>query len=372
IIRSLWRELPVLIDKAVPNIDIDNSCLLRLAAVEFVEISRIGTRLRATLGGQANPDDRNAGALQCRDGGVDALDVSELPLFRLEFPRSVGRLARLCGRRVAMLLLDRRRRRWDWRGRLYRLRVRWRGRRSLLTDSLAIIVSDHHDDEFGFLGSDDLARHLRPFAIAAPIVADETGIGAMFAHDADFGLLGKSIFEPVGKPVSVRITHHHDLDRGILAQRGWRRVGVIRRLVLLDFSGPLPLLFPLVVGGGPFPLAITPVAPLAIAPEAPIGIVRLLRIRIVRLPRIRIVRLLRLLLAPAPGISPELRVGWKQKSKAQHSRCCRSDNETRRRARVRCHWSSLRVEEPVLRSTYVAAFRSVAAARPPSLRCVAL
>src|SRR6516162_11089686 len=209
-IRSLWRELPVLIDKAVPNIDIDNSCLLRLAAVEFVEISRIGTRLRATLGGQANPDDRNAGALQCRDGGVDALDVSELPLFRLEFPRSVGRLARLCGRHVAMLLLDRlplqiRRRRWEWRGRLYRLRIRWRRWRSLLTDGLAIIVSDHHDDEFGFLGGNDLARHLRPFAIAAPIVADETGIGAMFAHDADLGLLGKSIFEPVGKPVSTGV-----------------------------------------------------------------------------------------------------------------------------------------------------------------------
>src|SRR6516165_377727 len=300
-IRSLWRELPVLIDKAVPNIDIDNSCLLRLAAVEFVEISRIGTRLRATLGGQANPDDRNAGALQCRDGGVDALDVSELPLFRLEFPRSVGRLARLCGRHVAMLLLDRlpliiRRRRWDWRGRLCRLRVR--GRRSLLTDGLAIIVSDHHDEEFGFLGNDDLARHLRPLALSALIVTNETGIGAMFAHDADLGLLGKGIFKPKGKPVSVRITHHHDLDSGILARRGRWRVGVIRGLLLLDsldFSGP----FPLARGGGPFSLMITPVAPLAITPEAPIGIVRLLRIRIVRL-RIRIVRLPRLLLAPAP------------------------------------------------------------------------
>ena len=28
-IRSLWRELPLLVDKAVPNIDIDNSCLLK-------------------------------------------------------------------------------------------------------------------------------------------------------------------------------------------------------------------------------------------------------------------------------------------------------------------------------------------------------
>src|SRR6516162_9656815 len=300
-IRSLWRELPVLIDKAVPNIDIDNSCLLSLAAVQFVEISRLGTGVCPTLGGQTNPDDRNAGALQCRDGGVDALDVSELPLFRLEFPRSVVRLARLCRRHLAMLLLDRlplqiRRRRWDWRGRLCRLRVRWRGRRSLLTDGLAIIISDHHDDEFGFLGNDDLAHHLRPLALAALIVTNETGIGAMFAHDADLGLLGKGIFKPEGKPVSVGIAHHHDLDRGILARRGRRRVRVIRGLLLLDFSGPFPLdvsgPFPLAAGGRPFPLTITPVAPLAVTPKAPIGIVRLLRIRIVRL--------LWLLLAPAP------------------------------------------------------------------------
>jgi hypothetical protein len=207
-----------------------------------------------------------------------------------------------------MLLLDWlplqiRSRRWDWRGRLCRLRVRWRGRRSLLTDGLAIIVSDHHDNEFGFLGSDDLARHLRPLALAARIVPDETGVGAMFAHDADLGLFGKGIFKPEGKPISVRITHHHDLDRGIFARRRRRRMGVIRGLLLLDFSGPIPLdfsgPFPLAGGGGPFSLR-TPVAPLAITPEAPIGIVRLLRIRIVPLLRIRIVWLLRLLLAPAP------------------------------------------------------------------------
>src|SRR5215471_15178218 len=276
-IRSLWRELPVLIDKAVPNIDIDNSCLFSLAAVEFVEISRVRTGVRATLGGQTNPDDRNAGALQCRDGGVDALDVSELPLFRLEFPRSVVRLARLCRRHVAMLLLDRlplkiRSRRWDCRGRLCRLRVRWRRRRSLLTDGLAIIVSDHHDDEVGFLGNDDLARHLRPFAIAALIVPDETGIEAMFAHDADLGLLGKGIFKPKCKPVSVGIAHNHDLDRGILARRGRRSVGVIRGPLLLDFSHPVPR----AVRRSPFTLAITPVVPLAIMPIAAIGIVRLL------------------------------------------------------------------------------------------------
>src|SRR5262245_16821822 len=106
-----------------------------------------------------------------------------------------------------MLSLDRlplqiRGRRWDWRGRLYRLRVRWRGRRSLLTNGLAIVVSDHHDDELGFLGSDDLARHLRPLAIAALIVTDETGIGAMFAHDAGPGVIGIRSFKPTSQPVT--------------------------------------------------------------------------------------------------------------------------------------------------------------------------
>src|SRR5262249_32048384 len=96
----------------------------------------------------------------------------------------------------------------------------------------------------------------------------ETGIGAGLAPDADLGLLGKGIFKPKGKPVSVRITHHHDLDRGILARRGRWRVGVIRGLLLLDsldFSGP----FPLARGGGPFSLMITPRGPIGDHPRSP-------------------------------------------------------------------------------------------------------
>src|SRR5262245_1427388 len=168
-------------------------------------------------------------------------------------------------------------RRWTFLGWLCGLRVDGRGRWSLFTDRLAIVVSDHHDDGFGFLGSDDLARHLRPLALEALIVTTETGLGAMFANDADFGLLGKGIFERVGRPVSVCITHHHDLDDGIPARRAWRRVRVIRGLLPPDFSGPFLL------AGGPFSLTIIPVAPLAITPEAPIGIVRLPRIWIVLL-----------------------------------------------------------------------------------------
>ncbi len=176
------------------------------------------------------------------------------------------------------LPLQVRRRRRTCLLRLCRRCVRRRGRRSLLTDGLAIVVSDHDDDELGFLGSDNLARHLRPFDLAALIVADETGSGAMFAHDADLGLLGKGIFKPVGKPVGVGIAHHHDLDRGILARRGRRSVGVILGPLLFDFSDPQA------GRRSPFTLAITPVVPLAVMPIAAIGIVRLLR----------------LLLAPAP------------------------------------------------------------------------
>jgi len=149
----------------------------------------------------------------------------------------VVHLASLCRRLLGMLLLGElplrvRRCRWTCLGWLCGLRGDGRGRRSFFTDRLAIVVSDHHDDEIGFLGGDDLARHLRPFAIATPIVTNETGIGAVFAHDADIGPLGKSLFKPVGQPVSVRIAHYHDLDRGILARRGRRwRVGVIRWLL---------------------------------------------------------------------------------------------------------------------------------------------
>src|SRR5262249_1906091 len=163
-IRSLWREPPLLVDKAVPNIDIDNSCLLSLAAVEFVEIRRIGTSVCVTLGGPTNPHNQNARALQCRDGGVDAFDVSVLPLFRLEFPWSVGCLAGLLwshvgvagglGRGERLLLRvgrrGRNRNRWSCgRARLCRLRVRLGraggdGRGGPLSDSMACVLFAAH------------------------------------------------------------------------------------------------------------------------------------------------------------------------------------------------------------------------------------
>ena len=166
-----------------------------------------------------------------------------------------------------------RRRRWVYLGWLCQLRVRRRRGRRRLADALAIVIPDHHHDEVRFLDSDDLTRHLRPFAIAALLVTDETGIGAVFAHNADLGLLGKSLFKPVGKPVGVAIAHHHDLDRGLLARRGRRSVRVIRGLFLFDLPGP----FPQAGSRSPFTLPITPVVRLRITAKAA-AIVRLLRL----------------------------------------------------------------------------------------------
>ena len=152
-------------------------------------------RLCAALRSETNPDHRHTGTFECRNGDVDALDVRELPFFRVKFPRAVGRLARLFRRHLRMpfcclgwlLFGVRPHRRTSWhsrRGRRVRLRhaARWRRWRNLLAHRLTIVVADHHDDEFGFLGSDDLARNLWPLGITPRVVADEAGIGAMFCE----------------------------------------------------------------------------------------------------------------------------------------------------------------------------------------------
>src|SRR5262245_7798060 len=256
VVRTLRRVAAGLVDEAVPDVDIDDARLLGAAAIELVEIGRVLARLGTALRGETDPEHRNAGALERRDGGVDPLDVGELPLFRAEFPRPVVGLARLLRRHVRILWhrfrrlrlllgVGRRRRTLLRRGRL-RGRCRWllraalrrggparlsrRRRRSLLADRLAIVVADHHDDELGFLGGDDLARHLRPLDVAARVVADEAGIGAMLAHDRNLGFLGKCVLEPVGQPVRVAIAHHHDRGGGLrLFLRRRRRARIVDR-----------------------------------------------------------------------------------------------------------------------------------------------
>src|SRR5690606_18721485 len=90
---------------------------------------------------------------------------------------------------------------------------------------------------------DRLADDLRPLDVAARIVANETGPGAVLAYDAELGLLRKCVFQPVGEPVGHRVAQHQDRRRdrrrGVLrAARGRRR----RRVV--SFGLGLLLLLP--------------------------------------------------------------------------------------------------------------------------------
>src|SRR5262245_55291425 len=316
VIRTLRRIASPLVNEAVPNVGIDDTRLFSSAAIELVEVRRVFARLCAALRGETNPDHRNTGAFERRNGGVDALDVGELPLFRAEFPGPVSRLAYLFRRhmwiafyRVTRLLLEVRSHRRTWySSRRSRRRVRLRRatrrrcRRNLLADRLTIVISDHHHDDLGFLDSDNLARRLRPVDIAARVIADEAGIRAMLAHDADIGIIGVCIFKPVGEPVRVRISHDHDFDSGILARRGCRCARVIGGLLPLRF--PRPFSLPRIARG----LAIAPIA--GATPKAAAE---------------GIVELMTLLLTATPWISPVLRVGRKQKSKTDETDRDRSD-----------------------------------------------
>src|SRR5262249_48267823 len=102
VIRPLRRIAPRLVDEAVPNVGVDDARLFGPAAIELVKVGRILARLCVALRSETNPDHRNTGAFERRNGGVDALDVGELPLFRAEFPGPVSRLAYLFRRHVGI------------------------------------------------------------------------------------------------------------------------------------------------------------------------------------------------------------------------------------------------------------------------------
>ena len=127
----------------------------------------------------------------------------------------------------------------------------------------------------------------------------------MFAHDTDLGILGIDIFKPVGEPVGVRISHHHDLDSGVFARR---RCWCTRVVGGLPFGLSRPFSVPWIMRRSPLP----------IAPKAAEGVVRLLA----------------LLLPPSPGVSPKLRIRRKRESKNDESKRGRSDH--RRKKRTHC------------------------------------
>src|SRR5439155_25172681 len=67
------------------HVHVGEPSLFGAAAIELVEISRVGGGAVAALRRQADPEHRNAGALYRRNGRVDALDVGGFPFFGVEF-----------------------------------------------------------------------------------------------------------------------------------------------------------------------------------------------------------------------------------------------------------------------------------------------
>src|SRR5262249_56483065 len=69
---------------------------------ELIEIGGIGTRFGAALRRQTDPYHWNACALEGGDSRIDTPDIGELPLLRVEFPRSIGCVAGLLRRHVSV------------------------------------------------------------------------------------------------------------------------------------------------------------------------------------------------------------------------------------------------------------------------------
>ena len=55
--------------------------------------------------------------------------------------------------------------------------------------------------------------------LAALLGADQAGIGARLAQDADLGRLGEGFLQPVGEPVGHRVAEHHDVAVGATSGR---------------------------------------------------------------------------------------------------------------------------------------------------------
>ncbi len=211
---------------------------LGAGAIELVEVDRGGRLAGIALRRQADPEHRHVGALERGDGRVDALHVSGLPGLALELQRP--------GRRLRLLLLGRGGRRRlccllgsllhfgvllggaGLRAALRRIRILKLGivlrrrlrrvapgrrRRRTVADRLPVVEADHHHDELGLIRRDRLAHDLRPFHIAPRIVADETRIGPVLAHDAELRLFGERVFQAIGEPVGHRVAQHQNRRR---------------------------------------------------------------------------------------------------------------------------------------------------------------
>ncbi len=251
-IRAARGEIAVLVDEAVPHVDIGNPGLFGVTAIELVEIGEVRGRTSSANGRQSNPEHRHALALEDRDHLVDAPAVGLAPFFRAKLVghhragRRLGggsRFLRLGGflrlgaggtlwriggsaRRIDLRRLP------AFQLRLRRGRLLRSGPRRSLPDRLPVARSDHHHDEIGFLGREDFFGGLRPIEFLAGFSADQAAEGAVLAGNSDLRRLGERIFEAEAEPVGHGIAHdHHGLGgRTLRLARRRRPGGIDRRL----------------------------------------------------------------------------------------------------------------------------------------------
>src|SRR6516162_385173 len=83
-VRTLAGIASLIIDKAVPNVDVNNPSLFSALAIQSVQIAYVAGRPSATNRRQSDPNNRHTLALKRRHHRVDALQVERRPFVGLE------------------------------------------------------------------------------------------------------------------------------------------------------------------------------------------------------------------------------------------------------------------------------------------------
>ncbi len=163
-VGTLKREVSLVVDKAVPDVDVNDTRLLRTRSIKVVEIAHVGGRLGAADRRQADPQHRHAFAFQRSDHVVDAFGIDLFPLVGVEVVQ-VARSASLdfSGWRGRGGAVERTVRRClcrplPLRRRLTRL---WAGtRRSPVAELCAVVQAKHDDDGARLIGAERIFDRL--------------------------------------------------------------------------------------------------------------------------------------------------------------------------------------------------------------------
>ena len=226
-VGPLHHKLTLLVDEAVPDIDIGDAGFFRPRAIKFVEVIHIACRFGATDCRQSDPEHRHALTLGRGNHVVDALFVKLGPYVGAKLViagrRPVLRLGRISGRLLGVGRRRVRRRRGICCSLIARrclLRSLTLGpsfiwRRRALTQRQPIVHAQHDDNGTRLFCRQHIFDRLRPIQrVRAHVVAHKPRARADFAHDADVRGIRERLLKPKAKPIRERIAdHEHERTR---------------------------------------------------------------------------------------------------------------------------------------------------------------